>query len=37
LVGDLTGDIGVSLLAASGLLLIGAALALAQRPLRQTH
>ena len=36
LVGDRTGDIGVSLLAASGVLLIGAALALAQRPLRTT-
>lgn len=34
LVGDLTGDIGVSLLAASGVLLIGAALALAQRSLQ---
>lgn len=34
LVGDLTGNIGVSLLAASGILLFGAALALAQRPLR---
>ena len=36
LVGDRTGNIGVSLLAASGVLLIGAALALAQRPLRKT-
>jgi hypothetical protein len=34
LVGDLTGNIGVSLLAASGVLLIGAALAFSQRPLR---
>lgn len=33
-VGDLFGNIGVSLLAAAGLLLIGAALALLQRPLR---
>lgn len=33
LVGDLAGNIGVSLLAASGLLLAGAALALCQRPL----
>lgn len=33
LVGDRFGDIGVSLLVASGLLLIGAALALLQRPL----
>jgi predicted MFS family arabinose efflux permease len=37
LLGDLTGNIGISLLAASGVLLIGAVLALAQRPLRQTH
>ena len=35
LVGDLFGDIGISLLAAAGLLLIGAALALLQRPLKQ--
>jgi len=35
LVGDLSGNIGVSLLAAAGLLLIGAALALLQRPLQQ--
>ena len=35
LVGDLAGNIGVSLLAAAGLLLIGAALALLQRPLQQ--
>ncbi len=35
LVGDLAGNIGISLLAASGLLLIGAALALLQRPLQQ--
>ena len=35
LVGDLTGNIGVSLLAAAGLLLIGAVLALLQRPLQQ--
>lgn len=34
LVGDLSGNIGISLLAASGLLLIGAALALLQRPLK---
>jgi predicted MFS family arabinose efflux permease len=34
LVGDLSGNIGTSLLAASGLLLIGAALALLQRPLK---
>lgn len=33
LVGDLAGNIGVSLMAASGLLLAGAALALCQRPL----
>ena len=33
LVGDLFGNIGVSLLAAAGLLLIGAAAALLQRPL----
>jgi predicted MFS family arabinose efflux permease len=35
LVGDLSGNIGISLLAASGLLVIGAALAALQRPLRQ--
>ena len=35
LVGDLSGNIGVSLLAAAGLLLVGAALALLQRPLQQ--
>lgn len=35
LVGDLFGNIGISLLAAAGLLLIGAALALLQRPLKQ--
>lgn len=35
LVGDLSGNIGVSLLAAAGLLLFGAALALLQRPLQQ--
>jgi predicted MFS family arabinose efflux permease len=35
LVGDLAGDIGVSLLAAAGLLLVGAALTLLQRPLQQ--
>lgn len=35
LVGDLSGNIGVSLLAAAGLLLIGAVLALLQRPLQQ--
>jgi predicted MFS family arabinose efflux permease len=35
LVGDLAGNIGTSLLAAAGLLLIGAALALLQRPLHQ--
>jgi len=35
LVGDLSGNIGTSLLAASGLLLIGAALAMLQRPLQQ--
>lgn len=35
LVGDLSGSIGISLLAAAVLLLIGAALALLQRPLRQ--
>jgi predicted MFS family arabinose efflux permease len=34
LVGDLSGNIGISLVAASGLLLIGAALALLQRPLK---
>jgi len=34
LVGDLFGNIGVSLLAAAGLLLIGAAAALLQRPLK---
>lgn len=33
LVGDLSGNIGISLLAASGLLMLGAALALLQRPL----
>jgi predicted MFS family arabinose efflux permease len=35
LVGDLAGNIGISLLAAAGLLLIGAALALLQRPLQR--
>lgn len=35
LVGDWSGNIGVSLLAAAGLLLAGAALALLQRPLQQ--
>ena len=35
LVADLSGNIGVSLLAAAGLLLIGAALAMLQRPLRE--
>jgi predicted MFS family arabinose efflux permease len=35
LVGDLAGNIGVSLLAAAGLLLTGAGLALLQRPLQQ--
>jgi predicted MFS family arabinose efflux permease len=35
LVGDVFGNIGVSLLAATGLLLTGAALALLQRPLQQ--
>jgi predicted MFS family arabinose efflux permease len=35
LVGDLAGSIGISLLAAAGLLLMGAALALLQRPLQQ--
>lgn len=35
LVGDLFGNIGISLLAAAGLLLVGAALALLQRPLQQ--
>jgi predicted MFS family arabinose efflux permease len=35
LVGDLSGNIGVSLLAAAGLLLVGGALALLQRPLQQ--
>jgi predicted MFS family arabinose efflux permease len=34
LVGDLAGNIGISLLAAAGLLLVGAALALLQRPLQ---
>ena len=34
LVGDLTGNIGISLLVASGLLLLGAAIAMLQRPLR---
>jgi len=34
LVGDLTGNIGVSLLAAAALLLVGAVLALLQRPLQ---
>ena len=33
LVGDLAGDLGVSLLAAAGILLLGAGLALLQRPL----
>ena len=36
LVGDLTGNIGVSLLAASAVLLFGAALAFSQRPLQRT-
>jgi hypothetical protein len=31
--GDLTGDIGISLLGASGLLLLGAVIALTQKPL----
>jgi predicted MFS family arabinose efflux permease len=35
LVGDLAGNIGISLLAAAGLLLIGAAAALLQRPLQR--
>ena len=35
IVGDLSGSIGTSLLAAAGLLLIGAVLALVQRPLQQ--
>lgn len=35
LLGDLAGSIGVSLLAASGILLSGAALALSQRPLQR--
>lgn len=35
LVGDLAGNIGVSLLAAAALLLVGAVLALLQRPLQQ--
>lgn len=35
LVADLFGDIGISLLAAASVLLIGAALALLQRPLQQ--
>jgi hypothetical protein len=35
MVGDLSGNIGISPLAASGLLLIGAALAVMQRPLQQ--
>ena len=35
LVGDLSGNIGVSLLAAAALLLVGAVLALLQRPLQQ--
>lgn len=34
-IGDLTGDIGNSLVAAAGVLLLGAALALLQTPLRQ--
>ena len=33
LLGDLTGDIGISLLGASGLLLLGAVIALTQKPL----
>jgi len=33
LLGDLAGDIGISLLGASGLLLLGALIALTQRPL----
>ena len=36
LLGDLTGDIGHSLLAAAGVLLLGAAIALLQRPLGRT-
>jgi predicted MFS family arabinose efflux permease len=35
LVGDLSGNIGISLLAAAGLLLVGAAVALLQRPLQR--
>lgn len=35
LVGDLSGNIGISLLAAAALLLVGAVLALLQRPLQQ--
>jgi predicted MFS family arabinose efflux permease len=35
LVGDVAGNIGISLLAAAGLLLVGAALALLQRPLQR--
>jgi hypothetical protein len=31
--GDLAGDIGISLLGASGLLLLGAVIALTQKPL----
>ena len=34
LLGDLAGDIGVSLAAAAGILMLGAACALMQRPLR---
>jgi MFS family permease len=33
LLGDLAGDIGISLLGASGLLLLGAVIALTQKPL----
>ena len=33
LLGDLTGDIGISLLGASGLLLLGAVIAMTQKPL----
>jgi MFS family permease len=36
LVGDWFGNIGISLLAAAGVLLVGAALALLQRPLQQS-
>ena len=37
LVGDVFGNIGISLVGAAGLLLIGAALAFSQRPLQQTR